>query len=641
MKKQPWYARPYAGRQKPARFGIERLEDRSCPSITFVFDYSLDSTGFFNSSAARAVLEQAGRDLGAHLSDTLAAISPGGGNHWSATFANPSGSGTLSVSDLVVPTNTIYVFAGGRNYGGTTVGEGGPGGWSASGSSAWFNLLNSRGQSGALATPATDVGPWGGSLTFGIDTNWSFGGPGVSPAGNQYDFYSVALHELGHLLGLGTASSWDRLVSGGHFNGQNAYYATDGAGYPALDASTAHWAPYTTSGGAEPEMTPSLTAGLQKTFTPLDWAGLADIGWQVDTSMYASVSRSFGTGAVHTGVETVGVFDPSTAIWYLHNSQSAGAPDAGVIQYGAPGWIAVAGDWNGDGVVSLGVYDSSTGTWYLRNSNSPGAPNYTPFQYGAPGWLPVVGDWLGTGHTGIGVFDPTTGTWYLRSTASPGMPDLKPFQYGGPGWRPVTGDWAGAGHTGIGVFDPAGAVWYLRNTASPGVPDITPFQYGGSGWLPVAGDWTGNGHSSIGVVNPATETWYLRYTTTAGAPNVAPFSYGGSGWIPVVGAWGSSGTTTRRAPDQAVPLLVDPAVPQIRFTAQPSSQSPGSARDGLQAGVPGLFERDRTSGSPSLFTRDAWLTAINSLSENDLPSHTSWGFLASELPDSLEAWLRS
>src|SRR5216683_8441087 len=76
---------------------VELLEDRSCPSITFQFDYSLDTTGFFNSASARATLEQAGRDLGAHLNDTLAAISPGGGNHWMASFDDPSSGGTRTV----------------------------------------------------------------------------------------------------------------------------------------------------------------------------------------------------------------------------------------------------------------------------------------------------------------------------------------------------------------------------------------------------------------------------------------------------------------------------------------------------------------------------------------------------------------
>jgi hypothetical protein len=44
---------------------------------------------------------------------------------------------------------------------------------------------------------------------------------------------------------------------------------------------------------------------------------------------------------------------------------------------------------------TAGVFDPSTAIWDLRNSNSPGAPDIAPFAYGAPGWLPVAGDWDG------------------------------------------------------------------------------------------------------------------------------------------------------------------------------------------------------------------------------------------------------
>jgi hypothetical protein len=256
---------------------------------------------------------------------------------------------------------------------------------------------------------------------------------------------------------------------------------------------------------------------------------------------------------------TPGVFDPASGTWYLRNSNSPGAADAGTFQYGAPGWVPVVGDWNGDGTITVGVVDPATMTWYLRNENSPGVPDVAaPFQFGGPGWIPVVGDWGNTGKWGIGAFDPTTGTWYLRNEANAGAPDVAPpFQFGGPGWTPVVGDWDGNGTFTVGVVNPNGPggtlQWYLRNSNTSGNPDFTPFTFGMSGWKPITGDWTGQGFTTIGVVDPSTNTWYLRNSNSAGSPDIMPFSYGAPGWTPVTGDWiKPAATTTTAAASQAV-----------------------------------------------------------------------------------------
>jgi hypothetical protein len=236
--------------------------------------------------------------------------------------------------------------------------------------------------------------------------------------------------------------------------------------------------------------------------------------------------------AAPTATGTVATFDPGTGTWYLRNEASAGPADAGAFAYGAPGWVAVMGDWDGDGTATVGVFDPSTATWYLRNSNSAGAPDYVPFQYGLPGWLPVVGDWSHSGHTGIGVFDPSTGTFYLRAEVSAGQADAGVFAYGLPGWLPVAGDWSGSGHAGVGVFDPGTATWYLRNEVGPGPADAGVFAYGAAGWKPVVGDWDGDGVATVGVCDPAGR-WYLRDANGAGAPDHGPFPYGLGPWQPL------------------------------------------------------------------------------------------------------------
>jgi hypothetical protein len=250
-----------------------------------------------------------------------------------------------------------------------------------------------------------------------------------------------------------------------------------------------------------------FTAGgeVAAQFTAFDTAGTATVSATVDNQT-STATITIEEEPAPEPSQTVGAFDPvggfgqPPATWYLRNSNSPGAPNFTLFQYGAPNWISVVGDWNGDGITTIGVVDPSTMTWYLRNSNSPGAPDITPFKYGQPGDIPVVGDWNGDGITTIGVARPntTTGvlTWYLRNSNSPGAPDITPFPYGAAGWVPVVGDWNGDGVTTVGAFDPVGgfgkapATWYLRNSNSPGNPDIAPFAYGAGGWAPQTGVWT-------------------------------------------------------------------------------------------------------------------------------------------------------
>ena len=45
--------------------------------------------------------------------------------------------------------------------------------------------------------------------------------------------------------------------------------------------------------------------------------------------------------------------------------------------YGAAGagWMPIAGDWNGDGKDTIGLYDPTTSMFYLRNTTSLQGPN--------------------------------------------------------------------------------------------------------------------------------------------------------------------------------------------------------------------------------------------------------------------------
>lgn len=275
----------------------ERLEERQLLTIAIQFDYSHDANHFFDDPARRDLLELAGQTIGSQLHDSLLAIAPAAGNTWSLTFTDPTSTSLARISNRTISADTVVVFVGARNI--DSLAFGGPGGYSSSGSYAWLDLVAGRGQAGALTTTETDFGPWGGAITFDSGTNWYFGATTDGLVSGKNDFLSVAMHELGHVLGLGTADSWDRYVSGSSFFGPNTSAEYDaGPGPVPLYGDTSHFADGLKEGSQEVAMDPTLTVGTRKLFSPLDFAALKDIGWEV------SVTNSGAGGSVPNSPES-------------------------------------------------------------------------------------------------------------------------------------------------------------------------------------------------------------------------------------------------------------------------------------------------------------------------------------------------
>ncbi|MFO0799502.1 MAG: hypothetical protein U0804_18695 [Gemmataceae bacterium] len=251
-----------------ARLALERLEARDTPAFVVQVDYSFDTLGFFADPTRRAVLERAVNDVAANLTANLPALTPGNGNTWDATFFNPATGGEVRVSNRSIPANTIVLYAGGRDLVGSEAGVGGYGGYAAGGSQAWFDLIRSRGPGFTL---------WGGALAFDTaGTNWYFGTSAAGIGRNQVDFYSVAAHEFGHALGLGTAPTWLSQVRGGAFVGPQSVALYGG---PVPLAGTSHWADGISVGGVPVALDPTATLGGRVAFSALDYAALRDIGW--------------------------------------------------------------------------------------------------------------------------------------------------------------------------------------------------------------------------------------------------------------------------------------------------------------------------------------------------------------------------
>jgi len=251
----------------------------SAQAITIEFDTTYDTEGL--SLGQLAVLDYVAQEFGARITDSLAATT-----YSSIAFFHPGTNpetNSVSLSDQNLAADTIRIYVGASSdLTGNRVGLGGSGGYSGTGDL-------SRGQTGA---GVTDVAIWGGSIAFNANTNWYVDSDPAtleSFSGSQIDFYSVAIHELAHVLGVGTSDAWKNQVSLTNFSGANsvaAYESVTGTAQTGVPLSgDAHWADGLMSfvDGVEQEanLDPTITYGTRKYFTDLDWAALSDIGWEI------------------------------------------------------------------------------------------------------------------------------------------------------------------------------------------------------------------------------------------------------------------------------------------------------------------------------------------------------------------------
>lgn len=257
------------------------LSAQAQANIDIQFDYSYDTNNFFSDTSRKTVLESAANVFESRFSDSLTAITSSGSNGFDPVYFNPSNPSATALTNNndSFSANVIRVYAGGFDFTSGTLGSGGAGGYSCSGFSGFCDGAAQRGQGEVSGKNAIDVAPWGGSISFdSAGTNWYFGATTIGLDNSEFDFYSVAVHELAHLLGYGGSDSFSNLIIGTNFVGT-------AAGTVALNNGKDHWTNGTLSTfngtSQEAAMTPSLANGTRKHFTELDFAAMQDIGWQV------------------------------------------------------------------------------------------------------------------------------------------------------------------------------------------------------------------------------------------------------------------------------------------------------------------------------------------------------------------------
>lgn len=294
-------------------------------------DYRFDSEGFFDNPSARAVIEAAAARWSRVVNQELLPVNLQDEVFSDARFElNHPGTGEDRVFSVAASRDSDFyvqvgqraadeylggfcldedewiLFVGARNL--DALARGGPIG--GAGNLRLFyedpaSFLNRGFNVGVNSLPVI-----GGVISFDLDRNWNFNLSNPN-AEDLVDFYSVALHEIGHGLGLNSRSTaeWRGLLNGNFFTGQNAlaaYEADSGIALQGLriaDVSDRdyHWASNTYKSKIFPFGVPLYfgTVGLNGSqsllmepgfdlagpsrleITNVDLAGLRDLGWSI------------------------------------------------------------------------------------------------------------------------------------------------------------------------------------------------------------------------------------------------------------------------------------------------------------------------------------------------------------------------
>jgi hypothetical protein len=209
----------------------------SAQAVSISIDY-MDSGDPFFTSEVKTTLSRAAADVSFAITTSLTALSQSsytgtnGGSSatadWELTYWNPVNGATVTQNTFSFGVDEVVIKVGSRSLGGNTLGVGGPGGASLglggafASNETFANAVDAMeassntgmGRGGPiLSTFSGTLGSENYDLSFGYaisslafdndpDTSWNFSFANL-PASGQSDFYSVAVHEILHALGIG------------------------------------------------------------------------------------------------------------------------------------------------------------------------------------------------------------------------------------------------------------------------------------------------------------------------------------------------------------------------------------------------------------------------------------------------------
>ncbi len=292
-------------------------------AVNIVFDYSYDSNGFFTPDR-RVLLERVAAGFTSRMtSTTWARVDPATtGGHYELAVINPSTLAVSWITNAVIPTNQITVHVGAIDFT----------------QSPFYMMTNSTGDGacqllsirnvssaiGNLLTNPAQFRPVDASITFdlqgiqgfsaNVNAQWYLSTnadlnindqPGAPPNDYYADFYSAAVHELGHVLGIhnpsvfqamlvsdpGFCAAWmSKVQSNGPgsyvFTGAHAkqcYYNHIGTNIPVEPTTLCHWADgvRSTPSNNWTSVTHEDHQPFRVPFSELEFGALQDLGYVI------------------------------------------------------------------------------------------------------------------------------------------------------------------------------------------------------------------------------------------------------------------------------------------------------------------------------------------------------------------------
>jgi hypothetical protein len=254
------------------------------------------------------------------------------------------------------------------------------------------------------------------------------------------------------------------------------------------------------------------------------------------------------------------VFRPSNGSWYLKPSSgmcpanfthisSIPGQQTCMRQFGLPGDIPIAADFDGDGLKDLGVWRQSQSTFFLETSSGACPANWVSTQnidripmctrqLAAGSVTPVAGDFDGDGRADLAFFRASDGRWIVWPSsgaifgefneALSGTPAFM-RQFGIPGDLPAPGDYDHDGITDVAVYRPSNPGVMILLPSSDVCPahwspvDPTPdFRRvcirvtGTSEDVPVPADFDADGITDMALFRDAGQVWTVYPSGSVG-----------------------------------------------------------------------------------------------------------------------------